>query len=143
MSRQARHRHDQSVFHSLLSKHDKITRELTLLPNGIAARTVSNDPAIVALLHDHATQMHHRMKEGFALRKWDPAFVEIFAQADKVEMELTLIDEGVEVRETSNDPNVVKLIQAHGRGINAFVERGGAAASQETPLPEDYVRVAS
>jgi len=142
MQRQARHRHDQSVFHTLLDQHHKIRRTLTLLPEGISARTVSDDPEIVALLQDHATQMHRRMTEGFGLRKWDPAFVEIFAQADKVDMELTLIEDGVEIRETSADPNVVKLIQAHGHGINAFVDHGGAAASKETPLPADYVRAA-
>jgi len=56
---------------------------------------------------------------------------------------MKLIRDGVEVRETSDDPNVVKLIQAHGRGISAFVARGRAAAGQETPLPDDYERVAS
>ncbi|MGV6813220.1 MAG: hypothetical protein ACWA47_13305 [Brevirhabdus sp.] len=138
MSRHARHRHDQAVFHELLARHDKITRDLSYLPDGISARTVSSDPEIVSLLHDHVVQMHRRMGEGFGLRKWDPAFVEIFAQADKVQMDLKLIPEGVEVIETSADPNVVKLIQAHGRGINGFVEQGGTAASQATPLPEDY-----
>lgn len=142
-NRQPRHRHDQSVFHRLLEHHDRIARSLTLLPNGITATTTSDDPDLVALLHDHVTQMHSRMQEGFGLRKWDPAFVEIFAQADKVEMDVTLLPNGVRIVETSDDPNVVKLIQAHGAGINGFVEKGGAAASQATPLPPDYTRVTS
>jgi len=143
LTRQERHRRDQGVFHKLLEHHGRITRSLEMLENGILARTLSEDPEVVDLLHEHATQMHRRMGEGFGLRKWDPAFVEIFAQADKVQMDMKLIRDGVEVRETSDDPNVVKLIQAHGRGISAFVARGRAAAGQETPLPDDYERVAS
>lgn len=139
--RRARHKRDQSIFHELLRRHEAIQREVEEIPNGIRARTWTADPDLVPLLHMHAKEMHKRVKEKFGLRFWDPAFAELFAQADKVEMIVTLTENGVDVFETSTDLNVVKLIRAHGATVSAFVEHGGRAASQESPLPADYIRM--
>ncbi|MEJ2020767.1 MAG: hypothetical protein P8X43_01685, partial [Maritimibacter sp.] len=139
----ARHHHDRDVFHALLRQHDKITRSVEMLPNGISALTESDDPEIAALIREHAHEMHDRLREGFGLRHWDAAFTEIFAQADKVQMRISDTDKGVRIEEVSDDANVVLLIQAHGTVVTSFVEGGGAVASQESPLPEAYRRVAS
>ena len=140
-ARAARHQHDQAVFHRLLALHERIQRELEYLPNGVRARTRADDPEIVALLHDHVPSMKQRLEENFGLRFWDPAFAELFAQHGKIRMELTLLPDGVLIEETSDDPNVVTLIQAHGQIINLFVAHGGAQAQQESPLPAAYQRV--
>ncbi len=139
--RMARHKHDQEVFHTLLRYHDQIQREVTNLPNGIRSLTTSNNPEIVNLLHDHVPAMHRRLEENFGLRFWDPAFPEIFAQREKVRMEVTLVPTGVLVEETSEDPNVVKLIQAHGMIVSLFVQKGFEQAQQQSPLPADYQRI--
>lgn len=139
--RQTRHKRDQSVFHELLRRHADIRREVEEIPNGIRSRTWAVAPDLVPLLHNHAEEMHRRVQEKFGLRFWDPAFAELFAQADKVQMTVQLTEDGVEVLETSDDPNVVKLIRAHGATVSAFVDQGGRAASKESPLPDDYVRV--
>lgn len=138
-----RHKRDQAVFHELLRRHDTIRRAVENIPQGIRAVTESDDPEIAGLIRGHVQEMHRRLKEGFSLRHWDPAFSEIFAQKDKVRMEVTETENGVEIVETSDDPNVVKLIQAHGVVVTSFVASGGRAAGQPSPLPEDYVRVAS
>ena len=139
--KRARHQHDQEVFHTLLRHHDQIQRELTQLPDGIRSLTTSANPEIVGLLHDHVPAMHHRLEENFGLRFWDPAFPEIFAQREKVRMEVTLVLHGVLVEETSEDPNVVTLIQAHGAVVSLFVQRGFAQAREVSPLPDNYQRV--
>ena len=140
-ARAARHQHDQAVFHRLLALHEQIERDLELLPNGVRARTRSDNPEIVALLHDHVPSMKQRLEENFGLRFWDPAFAELFAQHDKIHMELTLLPDGVLIEETSEDPNVGELIKAHGQVINLFVAKGAAQAQQESPLPATYRRV--
>lgn len=137
----ARHQYDQAVFHRLLSLHEHIQRDLELRPDGIRARTRSDDPEVVALLHDHVPAMKQRLHENFGLRFWDPAFAELFAQHDKVEMEVSLLPDGVMIEERSTDPNVVTLIQAHGQVINLFVAHGQQQAQQESPLPAEYQRV--
>lgn len=139
--RRVRHQHDQEVFHTLLRYHDQIHRELHPLPNGIRSLTTSENPEIVRLLHDHVPAMHHRLEENFGLRHWDPAFPEIFAQRDKVHMEVTLLPNGVLVEEVSEDPNVVTLIQGHGAIVSLFVQRGFAQAQEVSPLPENYQRL--
>jgi len=139
----ARHQRDQAVFHELLRRHEAIRREVTELPDGIRAVTESDDPELAGLIRAHAHEMHRRLEEGFGLRHWDPAFVEIFAQRDKLRMVVTDTPNGVMIEETSDDPNVATLIRAHGAVVSAFVRSGGRAASQPSPLPEEYVRVAS
>lgn len=139
--RHARHKHDQEVFHSLLKQHAKISREVAEVAGGIEAVTRSSDAAVVALIQEHAAAMHRRMEEKFGLRHWDPAFAEIFAQADKVALKIEPLPDGVRIRETSDDPNVAVLIRAHGAVVSAFVREGAKAAAQESPLPADYRRV--
>lgn len=138
--RMQRHRHDREVFHTLLEHHEQIQRRLEALPDGIRATTTSANPELAALIREHAHAMHSRLHEGFGLRYWDPAFAEIFARADAVHLEIHDRPDGVEIRETSEDPNVVKLIQAHGRTVSAFVQEGFAASRRESPLPDDYQR---
>lgn len=138
-----RHKRDQAVFHELLRRHDAILREVENTPDGIRAVTESDDPALAELIRGHVQEMHRRLEEGFGLRHWDPAFAEIFAQKDKVRMEVRETAKGVVIEETSDDPNVVKLIQAHGVVVTNFVNSGGKAAGQPSPLPDDYVRVVS
>lgn len=140
-ARAARHRHDQSVFHTLLARHTEIRRSVTQTAQGIVTLTTSDSADLVALLHDHAQQMHRRMTEGFGLRHWDPAFAEIFAQKDKVQMQVEILPDGVRVVERSDDANVVLLIQAHGAQVSRFVAGGAKVAAQESPLPEAYRRV--
>jgi hypothetical protein len=140
-ARADRHRHDQSVFHTLLARHAEIRRKVTQTAQGIDTLTTSDSPEVVALLHDHAHEMHRRMTEGFGLRHWDPAFAEIFAQKDKVRMQVEILPDGVRVVESSDDPNVVLLIQAHGAQVSRFVAGGAKVAAQESPLPDAYRRV--
>lgn len=140
-ARKARHKRDQSVFHTLLQRHSEIHREIEEVPGGIRARTWTESPDLVGLLQNHVEQMHRRVGEGFGLRFWDPAFAELFAQNHKVKMEVCLTETGVDVLETSDDPNVVKLIRAHGGTVSAFVREGARAAARQSPLPDDYRRV--
>lgn len=138
----ARHQQDQHDFHTLLKHHAQIDRKVTETPDGIIATTRSDDPQIAALIRKHAVSMHERMEKGLGLRHWDPAFAEIFAQADKVEMHIELLPDGVRVIERSDDPNVAILIHAHGAVVSGFVEGGAKVAAQESPLPDAYIRMA-
>ena len=58
---------------------------------------------------------------------------------NKIEMQIEEIPGGVRVRETSDDPEVAKLIRQHAiRGVSEFVAGGRARAHQPTPLPDEY-----
>ncbi len=66
----------------------------------------------------------------------DPLFAEIFKHADKIKMQHEDTDKGVRVTETSDDPYVAKLIQAHAKVVSGFVERGFAEAMKNHPAPD-------
>ena len=46
----------------LFINHDRITRTVTNLPNGIRTVTESSDPRIAQLLKDHVTRMRQRVE---------------------------------------------------------------------------------
>lgn len=130
---------DMGVIRSMLMNHEKIERRVENLENGVRTRTESDDPEVAAAIQTHVRQMKERVEEKKPIRQMDPLFREIFEHADKIEMQIEDTEHGVIVVETSEDPQVVKLIQQHAnRAVSEFAEKGMQRAMQPTPLPEGY-----
>lgn len=130
---------DMISIRQLLMQHEKIDRQVENLENGVKTITVSDDPQIVAAIRKHVRQMKGRMEEKKPIRQMDPVFRELFENAEKIELQITDIEGGVEVLETSKDPQVVKLIQQHANeAVSEFVKYGMKRAMKPTPLPEGY-----
>lgn len=130
---------DMMAIRKLLMQHEKISRRVENRENGVKTWTTSEDPEIASAIQKHVRQMKERMEEQQPIRQMDPVFREIFDHADKIEMQIEDIENGVIVLETSEDPQVVKLIQQHAnRAVSEFVEKGMQRAMQPTPLPEGY-----
>ncbi|MGH3739570.1 MAG: hypothetical protein ACRDT6_28820 [Micromonosporaceae bacterium] len=69
----------------------------------------------------------------------DPLFREIFEYHETIEMRITNVDGGVEVVETSPEPQVAALIQQHAhQAVSEFVASGMDRAMQPTPLPSGH-----
>lgn len=127
------------TIHQLLMEHGKITRRVNNLQNGIESWTESDDPAIAGAIQRHVHQMKDRMEKGQTIRHMDPVFRELFEHHEKVDIKINNIEKGVHVVETSQDPQVVLLIQQHAnRAVSEFVEGGMRRAMQPTPLPDGY-----
>jgi len=134
-------RQARDVFHELLSRHDAIKRRVEDIPGGVRTVTTSDDPEIAALIQLHVRQMVARFDAGRPVRKWDPVFAELHKHYDKVTLTMEDIPGGLRVVETSDDPQVTRLIRQHAhRGVSEFVERGFDRAREATPLPEGYER---
>ncbi len=131
----ARLRADQDVFHYLLGHHQKITRTVTKTATGIESLTESSDPAVAAKIKEHVLAMERRVKEGRGLRFWDELFVAIFNRHKAISMAVDPTDKGVRVKEYSDDPIAVKLIQAHADVVSSFVKLGFEEAEQNHPVP--------
>lgn len=132
-----RHAADQQVFHFLLENHERITRTVTELQNGVETLTESEVPAIADKIKEHVEWMQYRIENTNPIRMRDPLFAEIFRQTDKIKMIHEDTEKGVKVTETSDDPYVAKLIQAHAKAVSGFVERGFAEAMKNHAIPSD------
>ncbi|MEW4569557.1 hypothetical protein AB1L88_16960 [Tautonia sp. JC769] len=113
---------------ALLGDHRSITRTVNEIEGGVRTRTVTDRPELVASLREHVRQMAKRLESGRQVRAWDPLFREIFAHADEITITWTDIGGGIEVVETSENPEVVTLIRSHARQVSRFVEGGHQAA---------------
>lgn len=130
---------DMPTIHSLLVNHDKIERRVENIENGVETWTESDDAEIAKSIREHVWQMKKRMEEGRPIRQMDPLFRELFKYHDKIHIQIEETANGVHVTETSDDPEVVKLIQQHAsRAVSEFVEQGMPRAMKSTPLPEGY-----
>ena len=130
-----RHDADREVFQFLLQNHEKIKRNVVDLPNGVETLTESDSPEVAAKIKEHVEWMEHRITEANPIRMRDPLFAEIFKHTDKIKIDRTETDKGVRVVETSDDPYVATLIQAHAKVVSGFVERGFAEAMKNHPVP--------
>ncbi|MEY3021767.1 MAG: hypothetical protein RIS86_965 [Planctomycetota bacterium] len=127
--------YDRDVFQTLLGNHDRIHREVRLVEGGVETVTESDDASVAILIKDHVRAMKSRIEERRRIRQWDPMFRAVFDHAAEIEMTFEETPAGVRVRETSADPAVARLIQAHARVVDGFVARGGAASREAHPVP--------
>ncbi len=126
--------YDRSVWQSLIRDHTKIRREVRELANGVEAITESDDPDVAARIRNHAFAMQRRMRDGSRVRQWDPVFVALFDRHDAVRLDVHATEKGVHIIETSDDPEVVRILQSHAAGVSDMVKRGSDAARNETPF---------
>ncbi|HMO36015.1 MAG TPA: hypothetical protein PKA06_08230 [Gemmatales bacterium] len=127
---------DQSVFHYLLDHRKEITRTVKKTENGVETVTESDNAAVTAKIKEHVAAMHQRILEGRGIHLWDPLFAAIFRNAKVIKMQVEETGKGVKVIETSTDPWVVKLIQAHAEVVSKFIDRGHAEVQKNHEVPE-------
>jgi|GEM_PF-765061 len=110
----------------LLSSHQEITRKVEEIPGGVRTTTTTTKPELVETLRAHVRQMSRHVKQGQPVRMWDPVFRDIFAHYDEITLVAKDIEGGIEVTETSENPEVVPLIRAHAKKVDGFVAEGHA-----------------
>ncbi|WP_237226798.1 DsrE family protein [Rubinisphaera sp. JC750] len=133
--RDAQHAADRDVFHFLLEHHEQIRRKVTNRPDGVETVTESDNPDVTAKIQEHVGQMARRVHDGDPIRMRDPLFAELFRHADEIKINYEKTKQGVKVTETSTNPRVVQLIQAHAVVVSDFVERGFGEASKQHEVP--------
>ena len=133
--RDAEHLADEALFHELLKRHDEIERTTTKINNGIESitRITSKDTALVKILQEHALGMKKRFDSGRAIRSWDQLFIDLFDHREQIQMEWKMLEDGIKVTLTAEDPKVCDLITLHDETLHAFVEYGFKAAREESP----------
>jgi hypothetical protein len=117
------------VIHELFINHDKITRTVTNLPDGIRTLTESGDPRITQLLQEHLGDMLQRVdaNDDPGLPIESEALRSIFRNYDKIRTKVETTENGVVVIQTSTDPETVAVLQQHASEVTDFVEDGMVA----------------
>ncbi|MFO0803395.1 MAG: hypothetical protein U0791_09780 [Gemmataceae bacterium] len=127
---------DRDVFHFLLEHRKDVKRTVKNVENGVETLTESSDADVAKKIREHVAAMHKRVKDGKGIHYRDPLFAEIFKHSDKITMQVEKTDKGVKVLETSDDPYVAKLIQAHSAVVTKFIENGHDEVHKNHALPE-------
>lgn len=130
--------HDRGVWQQLLSDHGKIRRRVLHSEmdgvGRIETLTESDDPKVAARIIEHAGAMRERMTVGAQVRIWDPVFADLFRKHGDVTIDLTPVEKGVLIIESSKDPQAVALLRAHAMGVSEFVRKGHPAGRRPTPV---------
>lgn len=131
----AAHKADELLYHTMLERHEELERVSTKREDGFEAvtRVMSGDADLVTMLHEHVVGMKKRFDGGRAIRSWDPLFVELFDHRDAVKMRWEMLDDGIRVVMTSEDPAVQTLLTQHDATLQAFVRYGFQASRHESP----------
>ncbi len=115
--------------HELLDNHDRITRKVVNLPDGIRTVTESDDPRMARIIKEHVASMGERVSAGKdpGLPIESPALRAIFKDKDKIKTTHEATDKGIIVIQTSSDPETVAVLQKHAAEVSDLV-RGGMRA---------------
>jgi hypothetical protein len=127
---------DRDMFHALLASRTDIRRTVTKLPDGVLTVTESVKPEIATLIQEHVTAMHRRLVEGRPIHARDPLFAAVFRNAGKIAMTVEKTKAGVRVKETSTDPAVARLIQAHAAVVSLFLRNGFSEMRVDHTVPD-------
>jgi hypothetical protein len=129
------HMADMQLIHTLLANRDKVQRTVTMRDDGVETLTESDDPSIAKTIQTHVASMYGRVQDNRPIHQRDPLFRAIFAHTSQITFAHELTPNGIKVVETSTDPYVVKLIQAHANVLNLFIKNGHAEAMKNHAVP--------
>jgi len=127
---------DREIFHFLLDNRKDIRRTITKLDDGVETLTESDKAEVTKKIQEHVESMHRRVSNGQGIHLRDPLFAEIFRYYDKIVMKIEKTAKGVKVKETSKDPYVIQLIQAHAEVVSKFIANGYDEVHRNHSLPK-------
>ena len=115
--------------HELFANHDRMTRTVTNLLDGIRTITESNDPQVSTLIRNHVARSRRQVESGIdpGLPIESPALRAIYANYDKIATTVEATAKGVVVVQTSADAQVVTALQQHAAEVTEFINDGMAA----------------
>jgi hypothetical protein len=128
-------RHDSAtmaqmaIIHELIMSHDRITRTVTNLPDGIRTTTESDDPLMAQRIREHVATMNVRVvaADDPGLRMESPALRTLYQNGDKIRTIIDTTARRVVVVQTSRDSVTVAALQQHASEVTDLVRDGMAA----------------
>lgn len=118
---------DMEIVHELMTAHDAIVRTVTNLPNGVHTLTESDVPQVAAYIKEHVASMDERLRTGEMFNMTSSTIPIIFENADRIHTEIEETPTGVAFTQTTEDPQLVAVLQAHAEEVSELVQDGMAA----------------
>lgn len=118
---------DMGLVHELLVDHDKISRKVTNLSDGIRTVTESDDVKVAQALKAHVASMNARLQDGREFNIFSKTLPVLFENRDKIKSVVDLTAKGVVVTQTSGDPKVVAALQGHAAEVSGLAKDGMTA----------------
>lgn len=117
---------------ALFRNFPALTREVTLLDDGIRAETSSDIPELAAILVSHVAGMLQRVEEGRDPQVFiqSPTLDILFERRATISTEVETTETGVIVTQTSTDPEVVAALQTHAAEVSDMAARGMQAVHE-------------
>jgi hypothetical protein len=115
-----------TVIHELILNHDRITRTVTNLPDGIRTVTESTDSATAKRIREHVVSMSRRVpaSDDPGLPMESPALRAIYRNGAKITTVVDTTPKGIVVVQTSTDSATVMALQQHAAEVTALVRDG-------------------
>lgn len=111
---------------------DWIERDVELLPNGIRTVTRTWHPHVLQALQSHVGGMIGRVSAGDdpQILIQSPTLDIFFARGDEITAEIEMLEDGVAVVRTAEDPELVAALHLHAEEVSAMVDRGMQAVHE-------------
>lgn len=114
----------RELINTLAKNHKKLNRKVTLNDKGYVATTTSGDQKLAEALKKHFRYMKKRLDSGAMVRRWDPAYAEMTAHYDKLEVKAEELKNGLKVTIVGKTPEAVKVAHNHAKIVTSFVKNG-------------------
>ena len=109
-----------------------IEREVSNLENGIYTVTTTSDPDTFNALVSHVTGMIARVeaKDDPQVIIQSPTLDAFFMRGENIDTEIEVIENGIAVTQTSNDPELISALHRHAAEVSDMVDRGMQAVHE-------------
>lgn len=115
---------DMRNYRNMFMRHGELRRTVEDVPGGVRTLTESDSPDLVAELQAHVSAMHTRLDQGVEVSCMSATLPTMFRRASDYQRQLSYTQRGVAVVETSNDPELTRVIREHAHEVTGFVIDG-------------------
>lgn len=120
----AQPRIDMRSYRNMFMRHGELRRTVENVPGGVRTLTESDSPDLVGELQAHVSVMYTRLDQGVEVHCMSSTLPTMFRRASDYQRQLTYTPRGVSVVETSNDPEMTRVIREHAHEVTGFVVDG-------------------
>lgn len=116
----------------MFNKFESIERTVENLPNGIKTVTFSKDEELMAVISSHVVGMIQRVDEGRdpQIMIQSPTLDIFFERPGAITTQIEMTDAGIEVIQTSDDPEMVVALHTHAEEVSRMVDHGMRAVHE-------------